>query len=58
MRGEVLFYNEADGDGMVSGEDGVRYPFRRSDLQTLTAIRAGSRVDFVPQDGAASGCSS
>ncbi|MBI3437338.1 MAG: DUF805 domain-containing protein [Proteobacteria bacterium] len=53
MRGEVLRYDDGAGAGLISGDDGVRYNFRRADLQQLKPIRAGARVDFVAQDGAA-----
>ncbi len=53
MRGEVLTYDDGPGTGLISGDDGARYAFARSDLQQLTPIRPGMKVDFVPVDGAA-----
>lgn len=53
MRGEVLKYDDYDGAGLISGDDGNRYPFRRSDLQQLTPVSPGMRVDFDPIDGKA-----
>ena len=53
MRGEVLSYDAAAGAGLISGDDGGRYAFTRADLQQLTPLRAGMRVDFVVQDGRA-----
>lgn len=55
MRGEVLFYDEAGGHGLLTGEDGARYTFGRTELQSLTPVRAGSSVDFLPRDGVATG---
>ncbi|CAN5321417.1 hypothetical protein BH10PSE1_BH10PSE1_01060 [soil metagenome] len=53
MRGEILTYDDGSGTGLISGDDGVRYTFVRADLQQLTPVRAGTKVDFVPVDGAA-----
>ncbi len=53
MRGEVLTYDDGPGTGLISGDDGARYSFASSDLQQLTPIRAGLKVDFVPVDGVA-----
>lgn len=53
MRGEILTYDDGPGSGLISGEDGIRYAFSRSDLQQLVPVRAGTKVDFVPADGVA-----
>ena len=53
MRGVVLQYDDNAGSGFISGDDGVRYSFKRSDLQQLRPIASGSKVDFVPNAGAA-----
>jgi uncharacterized membrane protein YhaH (DUF805 family) len=53
MRGVVLRYDDSAGSGFISGDDGVRYPFKRSDLQQLRPIASGTKVDFVPNAGAA-----
>lgn len=53
MRGTVLQYDDNAGSGYISGDDGVRYTFKRSDLQQLRPIAAGMKVDFVPNAGAA-----
>lgn len=53
MRGTVLQYDDNAGTGYISGDDGVRYTFKRSDLQQLRPISAGMKVDFVPNAGAA-----
>lgn len=54
MRGEILTYDDGPGAGLISGDDGNRYSFSRADLQQLTPVRAGMKVDFVPVDGVAS----
>lgn len=53
MRGEVLHYDDGAGSGLISGDDGVRYEFRRADLQQLRPLSRGMRVDFVPTGNAA-----
>lgn len=53
MRGEILTYDDGPGTGLISGDDGVRYAFTRSDLQQLTPLRTGTKVDFVAADGVA-----
>ncbi len=53
MRGTVLQYDDHAGSGFISGDDGVRYTFKRSDLQQLRPIVAGTKVDFVPSNGTA-----
>lgn len=47
MRGEVLHYDDNIGQGFISGDDGNRYSFARSDMQQLQPIGKGTRVDFV-----------
>lgn len=54
MRGDILTYDDGPGIGLISGDDGARYGFTRADLQQLTPVRAGTRVDFIVVDGAAS----
>ena len=53
MRGEILTYSDTDGRGFISGDDGVRYSFQRSDMQQLQPLAAGMRVDFQPDGEAA-----
>ena len=53
MRGEVLSYDDGTGAGLISGDDGARYSFTRSDLQQLAPVRSGTRVDFIAADGLA-----
>lgn len=53
MRGEILTYDDGPGTGLISGDDGSRYTFTRADLQQLTPVRAGTKVDFIALDGAA-----
>jgi uncharacterized membrane protein YhaH (DUF805 family)/cold shock CspA family protein len=51
MRGEILRYDDMSGEGLISGDDGNRYRFSRSDLQQLTPLTHGMRVDFDAVDG-------
>lgn len=51
MQGTVLSYNEEDGTGIISGEDGNRYPYSMSDVQGDSKIARASKVDFVVGDG-------
>lgn len=53
MRGEVLHYDDGAGNGLISGDDGVRYSFKRADLQQLRPLARGMKVDFVPVNGVA-----
>lgn len=54
MRGQILHYDDGLGSGLISGDDGNRYEFRRADLQQLRPLTQGMRVDFVPNGSAAS----
>lgn len=47
MRGEVLHYDDNTGIGLISGDDGIRYEFRRADLHQLRPVVRGMRVDFI-----------
>ena len=53
MRGEILRYDDNSGEGLISGDDGNRYMFSRSDLEQLQPLATGARVDFQPVDGRA-----
>ena len=53
MRGTVLQYDDNAGTGLISGDDGNRYTFRRAELQQLRPITAGNKVDFIPSEGTA-----
>ncbi len=55
VRGEVLSYDDGTGLGLISGDDGTRYSFARSELQQLTPVRPGMRVDFVADGTVATG---
>jgi TM2 domain-containing membrane protein YozV/cold shock CspA family protein len=47
MRGKVLTFNEYDGTGIISGDDGQRYGFTRNALQAgFKTVVAGADVDF------------
>jgi uncharacterized membrane protein YhaH (DUF805 family) len=49
MRGEIISV-DGSGAGVVSGDDGQRYPFSADPSR---ALDVGDKVDFVAQDGAA-----
>ena len=53
MRGEVLYYDETQGFGFISGADGNRYAFAREDLRRDMQISKGAEVDFQPSGGQA-----
>jgi len=46
MRGEVLHYDEAQGFGFITGEDGNRYTFRREDIRRAFPSARGTAVEF------------
>ena len=50
MRGEVLTFDEASGQGAIAGDDGARYRFDASAIRGATFIERGQRVDFVATD--------
>ncbi len=49
MRGEILSYDTTAGTGLIGGDDGARYSFASSGLQSPAVPAAGVRVDFVPE---------
>jgi len=53
MKGTVLSYNEEEGSGIISGEDGNRYKFSSQDTQGDSKISRASNVDFVVENGEA-----
>lgn len=54
MRGKVLSYDDNAGSGLISGDDGVRYPFTRGALSGgAREVWSGSTVDFEVVDGVA-----
>lgn len=53
MRGEILQFDEASGEGLISGDDGQRYRLSHRDLIRPTRLFAGQSVDFLPRDGVA-----
>lgn len=55
MKGQILTYDPLKAEGIVSGEDGNRYPFTGSDWRATAAqLRSGAHVDFSPSGGRAS----
>jgi TM2 domain-containing membrane protein YozV len=56
VRGRVLSFTPVDGSGLISGEDGQRYPFVRAGLGAgVIYLAVGSEVDFQAENGVASG---
>ena len=57
MRGQVLEYNPASGEGMISAQDGKRYTFKGTEFRgDVLGCRPGLEVDFVAGEaGAATG---
>jgi len=53
MKGTVLDYNEAERTGMISGDDGKRYPFSLEDVKGNAKTSSGSKVDFDIDNGSA-----
>lgn len=51
MRGEVISIDSLSGDGLISGDDGQRYPFVSAASRSI--LRVGDKVDFAQVDGAA-----
>lgn len=53
MRGEILDFDTVTLTGRISGDDGNRYGFVSASLQSGATVRAGQRVDFVPDGDSA-----
>ena len=54
MRGKVLSYADLEGHGLISGDDGQRYPFTRGDLSGgVRSVLPGTDIDFEVVDGTA-----
>lgn len=51
MRGEVISIDSLSGDGLISGDDGQRYPFASGASRSV--LRVGDKVDFAPVEGTA-----
>jgi TM2 domain-containing membrane protein YozV len=49
MRGQVLGVDRSSGEGQISGEDGHRYTFIRSDWSDERGPAVGARVDFTTE---------
>ena len=54
MRGDVLAYDFAKGEGVISGHDGKRYSFKGTEFKgDVLNCRPGLAVDFVVDGGGA-----
>lgn len=47
MTGRILKYDFQAGEGIISGDDGIRYRFGSGDWREAAAPKRGDRVDFV-----------
>jgi phage shock protein PspC (stress-responsive transcriptional regulator)/cold shock CspA family protein len=55
MKGHVLDYNVQSGSGLISGEDGKRYPFAAVEWKEATHPAKGQQIDFEISDNQAAG---
>lgn len=46
MKGTILDFNAANGQGVISGDDGKRYVFSEGDIKSSLGGRVGGKVDF------------
>ena len=53
MKGRILGFNETDGSGAISAEDGSRHKFTRADWRSDRPPAAGMSVDFESEGGIA-----
>ncbi len=53
MKGKILGFNETEGSGAISAEDGSRHRFTRADWRGDKPPAAGTMVDFESTDGSA-----
>ncbi|MGB3167019.1 MAG: hypothetical protein WBA68_09620, partial [Alteraurantiacibacter sp.] len=56
MRGQLLGYDTARGEGVISAEDGTRYRFRQEEWRAPAGgVQPGTIVDFnIDENGGAS----
>ena len=55
MKGKILDFSVQSGEGVISGDDGTRYPFVGAEWKAPTPPDNGKRVDFDVSDGKAIG---
>ena len=53
MRGQVLKADSNNGQGLILGDDGVRYSFSQQEARDGNRLVPGHTVDFVPTGGEA-----
>lgn len=53
MRGMILDFNEASGEGVASSGDGERFRFSRQDWKAAAAPVGGLSIDFSTEEGRA-----
>ena len=49
MQGNILSFTVQDGQGLISGDDGIRYTFTGAEWRENAAPYLGERVDFQPE---------
>ena len=54
MKGRILEYNFQSGEGVISGDNGIRYRFGSDDWREPAAPKRGDLVDFVGTGDSAS----
>ncbi len=47
MKGKILGFDEGTGEGVISGDDGKRYSFKRGEWKSDRPVVAGRDVDFA-----------
>jgi uncharacterized membrane protein YhaH (DUF805 family) len=53
MRGDILHFDNAQGVGVINGDDGSRYAFARGDLYERVPLAKAARVEFRAERGRA-----
>ena len=49
MQGNILSFTVQDGQGLISGDDGIRYTFTGAEWRENAPPYPGERVDFQPE---------
>ena len=49
MQGSILSFTVQDGQGLISGDDGIRYTFTGAEWRENAPPYPGGRVDFQPE---------
>lgn len=54
MKGKILNFDATNATGVIAGDDGNRYNFQEQQWKSTSKPRNGQRVDFSPNNTAAS----